>query len=82
MNERIKELVKKSGGEVWQRIESNGVLNKEAYIIFDPPESLEKLVKLVVLECMDVVRDINQEYDGGSTVVNAADEIKEHFGVE
>ena len=38
--------------------------------------------ELIVQECMDVVRDINQEHDGGDTVVNAADEIREHFGVE
>ena len=42
----------------------------------------EKFAELIVRECMDVVRDINQEYDGGSTVVNAAEEIRDHFGVE
>lgn len=41
----------------------------------------QRLVELIVRECTDLVRDISQEYDGGSTVVNAAKEIKQHFGV-
>ena len=51
MNLRIKQLVKESGGEFWQRIESDGVLNKEAYITFDPPQSLEKFAELILREC-------------------------------
>jgi hypothetical protein len=47
MNERIKELALQAGGEFWQRIESDGVLNKEAYITFDPPEKLENLIARV-----------------------------------
>ena len=46
------------------------------------PDNYVDFAELIVKECMDLVRDINQEYDGGSTVVNAADEIKEHFGVK
>lgn len=46
-----------------------------------PKAFIDQFAELIVRECMDVVRDINQEYDGGSTVVNAADEIKDYFGV-
>ena len=71
MNERIKQLAEQAGmgHERW-----NTTSQFESF--------LEKFAELIVRECMDVVRDISQEYDGGSTVVNAADEIKEHFGVE
>jgi hypothetical protein len=41
-----------------------------------------KFAELLIRECMDIVCDINQEYDGGSTVVNAAEEIREYFGVK
>ena len=75
MNERIKELVKQSGGEVWQRLE-NDIVNPEAYITFDPPESLEKFAELIVRECVGIA----DEYDGvGSTIVSR---IKQHFGVD
>ena len=57
MNERIKQLVKQAGGEFWQRIESDGVLNKEAYITFDPPESLEKFVMLVIQDYENDLRE-------------------------
>lgn len=77
MNERIKELAKQAGGEFWQRIESDGVLNKEAYITFDPPQSLEKFAELIVKECADIC--YNREYTDGSRY---GDEIIEHFGVK
>jgi len=41
----------------------------------------ETFASLIIQECMDVVQDINQEYDGGSTTVNAAEEISEYFGI-
>ena len=47
MNKRIRELAEQAGGEFWQRIESDGVLNEEAYITFDPPEKLENLIARV-----------------------------------
>jgi hypothetical protein len=75
MNQRIRKLVKQSGGEFWQRLENDAV-NPEAYITFDPPESLEKFVELIVKECVGIA----DEYDGvGSTIVSR---IKKHFGVE
>lgn len=60
MNERIKELVKRSGGEFWQRLE-NDVVNPEAYITFDPPESLEKFAMLVIQDYENDVREGRRE---------------------
>lgn len=70
MNERIRELVKQAGGEFWQRLE-NDIVNPEAYITFDPPESLEKFVELIVRECAGIAH--------GSDMPSK--DIKEHFGV-
>lgn len=56
MNQRIKELVEQAGGDFWQRIESDGVLNKQAYITFDPPEKLEKFAELIIKETLQVAR--------------------------
>ena len=78
MNERIKELIKQSGGEFWQRIESDGVLNKEAYITFDPPQSLEKFAELIVRECARVYWNI----DDSETHTEYVEALKQHFGVE
>ena len=55
MNERIRELVKQSGGEFWQRLD-NGVVKKDAYVTFDPPESLERFVELIIKETLEVAR--------------------------
>ena len=84
MNERIKQLVKQAGGEFWQRLE-NDTVNPEAYITFDPPESLEKFVELIVLECVREVRSVDlEDVDGGDeAVINAcAENVKKKFGVE
>lgn len=88
MNEQIRELVKQSGGEFWQRIESDGVLNNEAYITFDPPQLLEKFAELIVAECLKTCTDVenealqNQEYKAGSAATLIKVLIKQHFGVE
>lgn len=84
MNERIKELVKQSGGEFWQRIESDGVLNPEAYITFDPPESLEKFAELIVQECCNWI-DGSPSTDAGQLLLTKSfiiANLKGHFGVE
>lgn len=84
MNERIKQLVKQAGGEFWQRLE-NDTVNPEAYITFDPLESLEKFVELLVLECVRAVRSVDlEDVDGGDeAVINAcAENVKKKFGVE
>ena len=49
MNERIRELAEQAGGEFWQRLE-NDVVKQDAYITFDPPETLEKFAELIVRE--------------------------------
>ncbi len=60
MNERIRELVKQSGGEFWQRLENDAV-NPEAYITFDPPASLEKFVMLVIQDYENDMRESRRE---------------------
>lgn len=83
MNERIKELVKQSGGDFWQRIESDGVLNKEAYITFDPPQSLEKFAELIVKDCACVPTDMWGEGElDVHTAVQVHRQILKHFGIE
>ena len=56
MNKRIRELVKQSGGEFWQRLE-NDVVNPEAFVTFDPPESLVKFVMLVIQDYENDLRE-------------------------
>jgi len=60
MNERIRKLVKQAGGEFWQRLE-NDVVNPEAYITFDPPESLENFVMLVIQDYENDKRESRRE---------------------
>jgi hypothetical protein len=92
MNERIKELVKQSGGEFWQRLE-NDIVNPEAYITFDPPESLEKFAELIVRECAGICDNLEDEgvyhgvgeEHGTASIASAADcsfYIKTHFAVK
>ena len=59
MNERIKELVIKAGGDIWQRLENDEV-NHEAFVTFDPPEKLEKFVELIVRECCSKLIDMGE----------------------
>lgn len=74
MNKKIKEISEKAAIRFGYHPEHPRI--DTAVII---PSDLEKFAEFLIQECMDVVKDINQEYDGGSTVVNAAEEIKEHF---
>ena len=79
MNERIKELVKQSGGEFWQRLE-NDVVNPEAYITFDPPESLEKFAELILANADELKRmtntdPINKPFELNPKFVAKCDEI-------
>ena len=85
MNERIKELVKQSGGDFWQRIESDGVLNKEAYITFDPPQSLEKFAELIVGQMLDITdahTEVFQTDRDRALIEHIKQSVKTHFGVE
>ena len=87
MNERIQELVKQSGGEFWQRLENDAV-NPEAYITFDPPESLDKFVELIVREMCQVMKaegeqfSLDQNFDAVKGVGRCMRKVKEHFGVK
>ncbi len=86
MNERIQKLVKQAGGEFWQRLENDAV-NPEAYITFDPPESLEKFAELIVRECMwKIMVRKDEAIDNGWRVDEAMSmslsDISEHFGVQ
>jgi len=74
MNERIKELSSQVGAvyNVLAMGRSDGVLFTEF--------ELEKFAELIVRECADLVKDFYQEDE--FTCYNAAEEIKEHFGVE
>jgi hypothetical protein len=75
MNERIRELVKQSGGDFWQRLENDAV-KENAYITFDPPESLEKFVELIVKETLEVARAGVEFGDGMESAV------EQYFGVK
>jgi hypothetical protein len=75
MNKQIKQLAEQAGGEFWQRLENDAV-NPEAYITFDPPESLEKFVELIVEEMYDFMCKATDN-DG---VWPSSKEVKQHFG--
>ncbi len=68
--------------ELVQRIVDQCVVKRERHGTTVDVLQSRKFAEMIVRECMDVVRDINQEYDSGSTVVNAAQEIAEHFGIK
>ena len=82
MNERIKELTTQAGGEFWQRIDSDGILWKEAYVTFDPPQSLEKFAELIVRECANAIINDGRLNDVRSAANGCVRTIREHFGVE
>jgi hypothetical protein len=75
MNERIKELAEQAGAEFWQRLE-NDIVKENAYITFDPPESLEKFAELIVRECASFVNEFATNGD-----VRTGNDLLEHFGV-
>ena len=79
MNERIKELAEQAGAEFWQRLE-NDIVKENAYITFDPPESLQKFAELIVRECEKVsLKSSHRDDDMGAII---ARQIKQYFGVE
>ncbi len=84
MNEWIKELVKHAGGEVWQRLE-NDVVKQDAYVTFDPPESLDKFAELIIQRTMDIVEahtEIFQSDEARAMVEHIKQSVKTDFGVE
>jgi hypothetical protein len=60
MNPRIKELALEAGAEFWQRLE-DGVVKENAYVTFDPPESLEKFAMLVIQDYENDMRESRRE---------------------
>jgi 8-oxo-dGTP pyrophosphatase MutT (NUDIX family) len=73
MNERIRELMEEAGFTV-----ENGHIQSLAY------KQTEKLVELIVVECMDVFgRDLPEPGDGRITeVIDRICNVAEHFGVD
>lgn len=45
-------------------------------------KELERFAHRIIRECIQLVKDIRMDVDGGSYTVSAADEIKSHFGLE
>lgn len=85
MNDLIKQFVEQAGGDFWQRIESDGVLNKEAYITFDPPEKLAKFAELIVRETLDQVAEFGRltkayQSQGIDPEIDITKEVLKNFG--
>ena len=87
MNERIKQLAEQAGAEFWQRLE-NDVVKENAYITFDPPESLEKFAELIVGECLKIAKNREDELESAglleesNAVGNVSYRISRQFGVK
>ena len=76
MNERIKELLNRSGGEFYE-----GFLGSPNTIKFTE-EELKTFAELIVRECAKVCRDQPNVYALKADRDNCAIAIEEHFGVE
>ena len=85
MNERIKTLIKESGGH---NIAYEGRPGSYSYAFTD--NSMEKFAELIVKESLSVLKDMhlwqsvnNQNYPGAwhDAVDQSINTIKEHFGV-
>ena len=83
MNERTKELAEQAGLKMPVDTEYNGHIYRHA---------LEKFAKLIVQECIDIVKPTEhhevwaEDYVGGleglELLDNRVAKLKEHFGVE
>ena len=87
MNERIKQLVKKAGGDFMVTFADDTETrpSKVVSVDFDPPETLEKFAELIVRQCAAITSNTNlEDVDGGdSAVLGAArEQILKHFGIE
>ena len=76
MNNRIKELLNRSGGEFYE-----GFLGSPNTIKFTE-EELKTFAELIVRECAKVCRDQPNVYALKADRDNCAIAIEEHFGVE
>ena len=45
-------------------------------------KELERFARRIICECIELVKGIRMDVDGGSYTIDAADEIKSHFGLE
>jgi hypothetical protein len=79
MNERIKELVKKAGGDFMVTFADDTETrpSKVVSVDFDPPETLEKFVKFIVDGCLSKIED--DRFELPDSIVAS---VKQHFGVE
>jgi len=86
MNKRIKDLVKKAGGDFMVTFADDTETrpSKVVSVDFDPPETLEKFVKFIVEECAKVSEDDITDGDAccTNTAYRISRQIKKHFGVE
>ena len=76
MNERIKELLNRSGGEFYE-----GFLGSPNTIKFTE-EELKTFAEFIVRECAKVCRDQPNVYALKADRDNCAIAIEEHFGVK
>ena len=83
LNEKIKELAKKSGATFLQS--SDGKVEYVDYnqTFFD----MEKFAKLIIQECIDIfeppkIDDPKWSYDHSMLCMDIQDKIKQHFGIK
>jgi preprotein translocase subunit SecB len=80
MNEQIRLLAVRAGGDFWQRLE-NDVVVKDAYITFDPPEKLQKFVESIVAECIQEIGYKSVELLDIDFYPHYQERLKNYFGV-
>jgi hypothetical protein len=74
MNERIKELLKQSGGVHSHGYECGEPINRVVFSV----DALEKFAELIVMECADLVQTYMSRLPEDHELTK---QIKEHFGV-
>ena len=80
MNERIKELAKRAGGNPNYKAFRGHFLPPPPDYIDPATVDLEKFAELIVRECAEFARQHNLEKADRSHMIHKA--IKQHFGVE
>ena len=83
MNIRIRELALQAGGDFWQRLENDEV-HREAFVTFDPSDSLEKFVRLIVCQMLDITdahTEVFQTDRDRALIEHIKQSVKQHFGV-
>jgi len=83
MNNRIKELAKEAGGQVWVAyVNPDGDVDDqemyEKFIGFEPTETLEKFVEFIIEDMYEFIMEENAEDNGIPDLAK----IKQYFGVE